>query len=542
MSDQTATPRASGRTRFRPLDIIERIGNWLPEPAILFFFGTLAVLAVSALGAGLGWRVDELRPALGAGGTLTLEPTGRSIGVVNLLSAEGLFWLVSTMVTNFINFPPLGIVLVGMLGVGVAERTGLIAASLKALMLVTPQRLLTPMMVFLGVMSSVGSDAGYIVLPPLAAALYKAAGRSPLAGIAAVFAGVSGGFSANLLISGGDAVMAGLTTGAARLVDPAHETLATANWWFMIASTFLLTLLGWGVSALLVERRLAARPVDEGGAGGGEKDPALSGALTAAEKRGLRGAMIAVAVAGAAYLACIWIPGWPLHGAQAPARAGALPAPRWTASIVPAVMVLFIAPGLAFGARTGAVRRLSHVAALMTDSMRAMAPIIVLAFFASQFIASFNHSNLGQMLAIAGGERLAEARLPTGALVVGVVLLSALFNLFIGSMSAKWAMLAPIFVPMLMLLGVSPALTQVAYRIGDSVTNIVTPMNTYLVVILAVMQRFAPRAGMGTLMATMLPYTIVFTLGWAALLVVWVEMGWSLGPGGALEYRPAAAE
>lgn len=528
------------KSRFHPLDLIERIGNALPEPAILFLFGTLGILLISALGSRMRWRVDEVRPVALTGGGIALEPTGATIAAVDLLSADGLYWLISTLVSNFINFPPLGIVLVGMLGVGVAERTGLIAASLKGLMLVTPLRLLTPMMVFLGVMSSVGSDAGYIVLPPLAAALFKAAGRSPLAGIAAVFAGVSGGFSANLLVSGGDAVMAGLTTGAARLVDPAHETLVTANWWFMIASTFLLTLLGWGVSSLFVERRLAAKPVDEGGPAAGERDPTLTGALTRDEARGLRAAGVAAAVAGGLYLACILIPGWPLHGAQAPARVGAMAVPRWTASIVPAVMILFVAPGLAFGAMTGVVRRLSHVSALMTDSMRAMAPIIVLAFFASQFIACFNHSNLGRMLAVAGGETLAEAGLPTGMLMLGVVLMTAFFNMFMGSMSAKWAILAPIFVPMLMLLGASPALTQQAYRIGDSVTNIISPMNSYLIVILAAMQRFAPRAGIGTLIATMLPYSIVFLLGWSALLMVWVEAGWSLGPGGALGFRPTA--
>lgn len=224
---------APAKRRRGVLDLIEFIGNKLPDPAIIFMIGAALVIALSAFGAWQGWEVPELRPVVGvdeAGQrTMELEPTGNVIRPNSLISADGMYWMISTMVSNFINFPPLGIVLVGMLGIGVAERTGMIEASLKAVMLVTPLKLLTPMMVFLGVMSSVGSDAGYIILPPLAAALYKSVGRSPLAGIAAVFAGVSGGFSANFFVSGGDVVMAGLTTVGAQIIDPGYTVVATAN-------------------------------------------------------------------------------------------------------------------------------------------------------------------------------------------------------------------------------------------------------------------------------------------------------------------------
>lgn len=538
--DAAATP--SPRTRRGVLDWIEFIGNKLPDPAMIFIFGALIVMALSWIGANAGWSVPEMRavpqtdPATGKAG-FVLQETGKTIAATNLLSADGIYWMVATMVSNFINFPPLGIVLVGMLGVGVAERTGLIGAALKAMMLVTPMKMLTPMMVFLGVMSSVGSDAGYIILPPLAAALYKSVGRSPLAGIAAVFAGVSGGFSANLLISGGDAVMAGLSTSAAQIFDPKYTVSPTANWYFMIVSTFLLTVVGWAVTAWFVEPRLKGRPADEGGAVAPSAEDLKGSGLKPEESRGLRWALVGMLAALGVCIACIAIPGWPLSGAT---PKGMTPAgARWAQSIVPIVFVCFLVPGAAYGFGSRQLRKSGAVIGLMTDSMKAMAPIIVLSFFAAQFIAYFNHSNLGRMLALAGGESLAKADLPKEALIVIFVVVTAAFNLLVSSMSAKYAMLAPIFVPMLMVVGVSPELTQMAYRVGDSCTNIITPMNAYMVIILVVMQRFAPKAGMGTMMSMMLPYTVLFLVSWCVLMVLWIQTGQPLGPAGPLKYIPA---
>lgn len=538
MAEQASGGTATARKKRRnPLDLIEVVGNKLPDPSVLFVIGTLIVMGVSALGASMGWEVPEVRPVVGtdeAGKpTLVLENTGEDIRPVSLLSSSGLYWCISTMVSNFINFPPLGIVLVGMLGIGVAERTGLIAAALKSLMLVTPRKALTPMMVFLGVMSSVGSDAGYIILPPLAAALYKSVGRAPLVGIAAVFAGVSGGFSANLFISGGDPVIAGLSTSAARLLDPGYEVLPTCNWYFMIVSTFLLTFVGWFVTARIVEPRLSGKGEEEGGPSRGAVSE-MRERPSREEKRGLLVAGIALVVVAVIGALCVAMPGWPLFG-KAPSSAS----PRWAASIIPMIFFGFLAPAVAYGVVAGSVKRVSDVIPLMNDSMKAMAPVVVLAFFAAQFIAYFNYSNLGRMLAMAGGEALASADMPRGVLILLFIALSAFFNLFIGSMSAKYAILAPIFIPMLMLVGISPELAQMSYRIGDSITNVITPLNSYMVIIIVVMQRFAPKAGIGTMVAMMLPYTVCFGIAWAVMMLVWLQTGAPLGLGGPLEYLPS---
>lgn len=540
MAEQTSGGVVSSRKRWSPLDLVEVVGNKLPDPSVLFVIGTLLVMGVSAIGASMDWQVPEVRPVVGAdpttgAPTLVLEATGTNLRAVNLLSSSGIYWAISTMVTNFINFPPLGIVLVGMLGIGVAERTGMIAAALKSLMLVTPAKALTPMMVFLGVMSSVGSDAGYIILPPLAAVLYRSVGRAPLVGIAAVFAGVSGGFSANLFISGGDPVIAGLSTSAARLLDPGYEVLPTCNWYFMIASTFLLTGVGWFVTSRIVEPRLRNKPEEQGGptpgvVAGERERPGRE------EKRGLLMACVALVVVSLIGAACVAFAGWPLFG-KAPNSAS----PRWAAAIIPMIFFGFLAPAVAYGVSTRSIKRVSDVIPLMNDSMKAMAPIVVLAFFAAQFIAYFNYSNLGRMLAMAGGEALASADLPREVLVLLFIVLSAFFNMFIGSMSAKYAILAPIFIPMLMLVGISPELAQMSYRIGDSITNVITPLNSYMVIIIVVMQRFAPKAGIGTMVAMMLPYTVCFGIAWALMMVVWLQTGAPLGLGGPLEYIPSGA-
>lgn len=536
MAERASGTAAARKKRWNPLDLVELVGNKLPDPSVLFVIGTLIVMGVSALGASMEWQVEELRPVVGAGSdgqaTLVLESTGTMLKPVSLLSASGLYWCISTMVSNFINFPPLGIVLVGMLGIGVAERTGLIAAALKSLLLVTPRNALTPMMVFLGVMSSVGSDAGYIILPPLAATLYKAIGRAPLVGIAAVFAGVSGGFSANLFISGGDPVIAGLSTSAAQLLDPGYEVLPTCNWYFMIASTFLLTGVGWFVTSRIVEPRLRNKPEAEGGptvgfVAGAKERPSRE------EKRGLLAAVIALVAVSVVGVLCVALEGWPLFG-KAPSSGS----PRWAASIIPMIFFGFLTPAAAYGVATGSIKRVSDVIPLMNDSMKAMAPIVVLAFFAAQFIAYFNYSNLGRMLAMSGGGALASADLPREVLILVFIGLSAFFNMFIGSMSAKYAILAPIFIPMLMLVGISPELAQMSYRIGDSITNVITPLNSYMVIIIVVMQRFAPKAGIGTMVAMMLPYTVCFGIAWGAMMVVWLQTGAPLGLGGPLEYIP----
>jgi aminobenzoyl-glutamate transport protein len=357
-------------------------------------------------------------------------------------------------------------------------------------------------------------------------------GRSPLAGIAAVFAGVASGFNANLLVTGLDPLLAGLSTTGARIVDPQYTVAATANWGFMAASTIVMTFVGWWVTAKIVEPRLAGRSAEEGGAALGSTADLESQRLTPREWKGLWVALATIAgFVGLIVLLVFW-EGSPLAG-KSPRQ----PAfDRWVAVIVPIILLTFLLPGLLYGIVLGNIRSSKDAAKAMVEAIAAIAPIIVLAFFAAQFIAYLGYTQLDRMMAFAGGAALAQAQLPPWALIVAFILVIAFFNLFIGSMSAKYAMVAPIFVPMLMIVGISPELTQGAYRIGDSVTNTITPLNAYLVIILMFMQRYAKRAGMGTLVSTMLPYALIFLVVWTLLLLIWMGLGIPLGKNGPLWY------
>ena len=454
----------------------------------------------------------------------------QDVTATGLLTRDGLNWAISNMVKNFVNFPPLGVVLVGMLGIGVAEKTGAIGTSLKAMMLITPQRLLTPSMVLVGVLSSMALDAGYVILPPVAAALYKAVGRSPLVGLAAVFSGVSAGFSANLLPTGLDPLLAGFTESGAQVLDPSYRVAATCNWWFMIASTLMLTLVGWAVTAFLVEPRYAGKPANEGGPSVSTSGDAET-KLTGDERRGLYSSTLAFLITFSMIMAMILVPGAPLYGKG-------IRFDRWVEAIVPILFLVFLVPGITYGVTIGKLRSDRQTAKMMGETMADMGPYIVLAFFAAQFIEYFKFSRLGEMLAIVGGQTLAAANLPTGALLVAFIFVVMVANLFIGSASAKYAFLAPVFIPMFMAEGVdiSPELTQAAYRVGDSVSNVIAPLNPYIIIVLVFMQRYVPKAGIGTLVSLMLPYSIVFFVVWSLMLVIWVQAGFDLGPGGPLTY------
>lgn len=452
----------------------------------------------------------------------------------SLLTRDGLFWAISSMVDNFMAFPPLGVVLVGMLGIGVAERTGLIGAILKGFMLFVPHWLLTPAMVFVGIMSSMTLDAGYVVLPPLAAALYKAVGRSPLAGLAAVFAGVSAGFNANLFITGLEPMLAGFANTGAQVIDPDYVVNPACNWYFMIASTAVMTLTGWAVTSWFVEHRLTRKSPEEGGPVPPTQEDLEHQNLTAQEVHGLWMAGISFVVTLALFLLAITIKNAPLNGIGANFD-------RWVEAIVPMLFFCFVIPGIVYGISMGNLKNDKDIAKLLMESMSYMAPIIVLAFFAAQFIEYFRYSGLDRMLAIAGGQALGQAEMSPMLLIVTFIGVTMVFNLFVGSMSAKYAMFAPIFIPMFMMIGISPELTQAAYRIGDSVTNIITPLNAYLVIILVFMQKYVPKGGMGTLISTMVPYTIVFAIVWTIMLMVWMWLGWDLGPDGGLFYDVQAA-
>ena len=475
-----------------------------------------------------GWAVFEKVPMDTDGDPETppvLVSNGRVMFARSLMTSEGIYWLLASMEANFLGFAPLGVVLLGMLGIGPMERVGLISALLRAALSRVPGMMLTPAMIFLGIMSSLGSDAGYVVLPPLAALAYLAVGRSPLAGIAAVFAGVAAGFNANLLITSLEPLMSNLSQGAAQSIDADRAVAATATWYFMAASTLVLTFVGWAITAMFVEKRLSAKSPEDGG-----PDPAHAstldghGTLKPEEVKGLLWAGVVFGIGLAFTALLVFWKGSPLHGTDGPF-------PRWVAVIVPLMFILTILPACVYGAVVGNIKSTKDAAQTMVESMAGMAPIIVLAFFAGQFVAAFDESGLGRMLAFSGGEWLFNQQFGAGALLIAFILVTMVFNLFVGSMSAKYALFAPIFVPMFMLIGIRPEMTQTAYRIGDSTTNIITPLNPYMVIILMYVQKYAPKAGIGTLIAMMLPYTIAFTIVWMLMIIVWNASGAPLGVG-----------
>jgi aminobenzoyl-glutamate transport protein len=427
------------------------------------------------------------------------------------------------MVTNFTGFAPLGTVLVALLGIGVAESSGLIGSALRLLVLSAPRRLLTAVIVFCGVMSNMASEIGYVLLVPLGAMIFHAAGRHPIAGLAAAFAGVSGGYSANLLLGTIDPLLAGLTQEAARIVEPERVVSPACNYYFMVVSTFLLTLAGTLVTEKVVIPRLGTwRPEDGAAAEAGAELRALS----AAERRGLWASLAAALVFAAVLL-------WgtvPAGGFLRDSETGSLLHSPFMSSIVALIFLGGALCGLAYGVAAGTIKKDADALKGMAKSMETLGGYLVLVFFAAQFVAYFNWTNLGLILAVKGAEGLKALDLGGIPLILCFVLLTGFMNLFMGSASAKWALMAPIFVPMMMLLGYPPELTQAAYRVGDSSTNIISPMMSYFALIIAFFQRYDPKAGIGTLVATMLPYSLVFLSVWSLMLVAWMLLELPFGP------------
>lgn len=490
---------------------MERIGNALPHPASLFALLAALVVLVS-------WVCHA------AGVSVKHPGTGEVVTSVNLLSGAGLQRMVLELVRNFLSFPPLGISLTALLGIGLAEHSGLIGAGLRLVIQATPARLVTPMVIFAGVMSNAGSEVGYVLLTPMAAALYRALGRHPLVGLAAAFAGVSGGYSANLLIGSVDVLLAGLTEAAARLVEPGYHVTPVANWYFMAASTFLIV----GVGTWVTERIVAPRLGEYRGVAPREELKPL----TAREKRGLWAAGLSVAALVAVVLGGVL----PENGYLLNPRQNGFAKSVFMEGLVTFILLFGLLPGLAYGLAAGTLRNDHDVVAGMTKTMQAMASFIVLAFFAAQFIAYFNWTHLGMISAVKGAEFIQRLGLQDQPvlLMLALVLFAAAVNVLISSASAKWALLAPIFVPMLLVLGYTPELVQGAFRVGDSVTNIVTPLMSYFPLIITFVQRYDPQAGMGTLISTMLPYSIAFLVAWQALLILWIVLGLPMGPGAPL--------
>jgi aminobenzoyl-glutamate transport protein len=503
------------------LDQIERIGDRLPDPVFIFVWLIGALVLASAVCALLG--------------VSAVNPGNQEVLVAkSLLAPETVRTLLVEMPKTLTGFAPLGYVLLVMLGAGVAERVGLLSAAVRGLVRITPDRLLAPMIILVGLLSNHAADSGFIVLIPLAGAAFAAAGRHPVAGITCAFSSCVGAFAGNPTPSQFDALILGFTEPAVHLLDPAWRVNLVGNWWFTAASAALFIPVGWWVTEAVVEPRLGPWVPPDGHRLSDEP-------LEAAERRGL-------VWAGIAILAVVALWAWLTLGANAPLRdATARDLTQWTPffrSLIAGFFVLFLAAGVAFGLAVKTITSHRDIVRYAGESMASMAPYIVLSFAAAHFIAMFNWSNLGAILAINGAESLKGAGLPLPVLLIGVVLMTAVLDLFIGSASAKWAALAPVLVPMLMLLGVSPEMTTAAYRMGDSTINMASPLMPYFPLVLAYCQRWKADLGVGGLMSSVIPYSLGFVLVALVITGLWSVMEWPTGPGAPFHYNlpaPVAA-
>lgn len=506
-----AIPKSSPvLTKF--LNWVERVGNALPHPAFLFFGFAIVTVIASALCASLGLQA--------------VHPVKKNvIQAVNLLSISGLHTLLNDMTKTFTSFAPLGTVLVTMMGFGIAEKSGLLSSVLRVIVLKSPRPLLIPAILLAGVLSHTASDLGYVLLVPLAAIMFLNMGMHPLAGMALCFAGVSGGYAANFLLSTADTLLSGLTQEAARIIDPKYSVTPVANWFFMSASSVAVIAIGTLVAKKITIPFLGTYK----GTVTGQKIEKL----TALERRGLLAAG-AVTLALVAFLLVGLVPAQGFLREIGTGDVFHSPAIR---GVVGLLFLYGSTAGIAYGIFAKTIRSQDDVIQAMQTTMSTLAPYIVLVFFASQFVTLFNASNLGAILAINGAEVLKESGLGKAPIMLGFLILVCLLDFVVSSASAKWALIAPIFVPMFMLVGFSPELTQATYRIGDSVVNIVSPLMSYFPLILAFATKYEPKAKMGTVIALMLPYSIAFFLFWAVLLFIWMTFGLPLGPGAGLSFH-----
>ena len=490
------------------LQLVERAGNRLPDPAALFVVALVAVWIVSWLLAGHQFTV----PA---------KDGLRELTVQNQLSGPSLAAFLANMVQAFTGFAPLGVVLVALLGVGVAEHTGFIRATLKGLISMTPRSLLSPMLLLVAIVSHTAADVGYVLVIPLGGVIFHAAGRHPLAGIVCAFAGVSGGFGANFIPSGIDPLLQGFTQSAAQILDSGREVNPLCNWLFTSVSSVLVIAVGWILTDRVIEPRLQGTPLDGEGSDRAEEQP-----LSRKERLGVWAGLASMAL-GLLLLLLATLPAdSPLRAANGQLSSFSAPLMQ---SMIPLIFLLFLIPGTVYGYVAGTVSSHRDIIAGMSAAMSTMGYYLTMIFFCAQFTAEFARSNLGALLAVEGAEFLKALGLPGVLTIGGIILLSAFVNLLVGSASGKWALLAPVFVPVLMQVGLSPELTQAAYRVGDSTTNIITPLMPYFPLVVAFCQRWVKNTGIGTVTSLMLPYSITLLITWSLALGLYWALGIPLG-------------
>lgn len=512
ITDEVHEPQRGDQTLMqRVLDWVEVVGNKVPHPVVIFIALIVLVVVLSHFVAGASVTYESFNPE-----THELEEvttTARS-----LLTADGLRMMYTGVVPHFMAFAAVGIIIVAMLGVGVAEEAGLIKALIRKLVLVASPRALTPILILIGILSSVAADAGYLVLVPLAAAAFLSAGRHPLTGLAASFAGVAAVFSVNIFIKPLDGILVGLTNDAVHLVDPGRTVSLTSNLWFSIASVLLMTLVCWAITDKVIEPRLGPYKGDT---------PPESAEFTPAETRGLKFAAWAL-LATLVLFGLLWLPpGAPLRNPET----GALiyDAPFMNGLIVFIAFVFLIA-GAAYGVGAGTIRSVTDVVKAMEKAVAGLGGLIFLLVVISQFNAFFTYTNMATLSAVGLGNWLEHAGLNGLTLLIGLVFVVALLDLIMTGAIPKWAIFAPIFVPLLMRLGVEPEAALAAYRVGDSPINALSPLNAYFALIVSFAARYEKRTGVGTVVSLMLPYVVALLITWPILLAAWylLDLPWGI--------------
>jgi len=507
-------PRKSRMERM--LDVVERVGNRVPHPVVIFvmLIGILILLShvFYLLGAAVSFQTIDPE---------TDELVDNTVAAQSLLTADGFRFMFTGVVDNFMSFTAVGVIIVAMLGVGVAEEAGLVRALIHKLVLVAPRKLMTYILVFIGIVSSIAADAGYLVLIPLAAAAFLSLGRHPLAGLAASFAGVAAVFSVNILIKPLDGILTGITNDAIHILDPSRSIELTANFWFSVASVILLTVVVSLITEKIVEPRLGEYT--------GERPPAVSDdeGMSAEESRGLRYATWAILATLAVFALLTLLPGAPLRN---PETGSILADSPFMNGLIVFVTILFLAAGWAYGFGAGTMRSAVDAINAMEKAIRGLAGLIFLLFVISQFLAFFTYTNLATLAAVSLGDLLEGAGLNALTLLIGFVFVVAILDLIMTGAIPKWAIFAPVFVPLLMRLNVDPEAVLAAYRVGDSPVNAISPLNAYFALIVSFAMKYDPKAGVGTVIALMLPYVVVLFVVWTLLLAVWHLAGlpWGL--------------